>query len=281
MKKHTTGYFILAVAIFCVGCSSTPSGLKNSTPSPTSPQSKFPASHWMKLETKVKLEGIKRVIALAKEDKIIIRFLPEYYVKEIDSTIENAIKNHDEKGLSTSVGVMLHTIAAMDGDWDNGENRLEHVKKWLGPTHFEFFKQAFPKKYAALLRERKEVEEVWKLLGESGNNVVYYDSQSINYASRSVVKIWSKAVPKDRKAELENLKRRGLYKADYAYMLTLYTIDCVNSGFAIRAAYNYDMAGELIDAHDFPEAWNSIPLNSVINHLSEIGCSELKGKDLT
>ena len=86
---------------------------------------------------------------------VIIRFSPEYYVKELDSTIANSIRNHDEKGLTYSVGIMLHTIAAMDGDWDNGENKLEHAKKLLGPAVFEEFKNTFPQKYAKLLEERK------------------------------------------------------------------------------------------------------------------------------
>src|ERR1043166_7201279 len=76
-------------------------------------QSKFTAADWMKLGTSFKLGLIKAVIEEAKKNNVIIRFSPEYYVREIDFTIENAIRNQDTVGLSTSVGIMLHTIAAM------------------------------------------------------------------------------------------------------------------------------------------------------------------------
>jgi hypothetical protein len=69
--------------------------------------------------------------------------------------IANAFKNNDLEGLDGSLGVVIHTLAAMEGDWDNGENKLEHAKKWMGPAHFEVFKQTYPEKYKRLLEASK------------------------------------------------------------------------------------------------------------------------------
>ena len=152
-------------------------------------QSKFPASEWMNKDTKFKLQIVKGFISIAKGNSVVIRFPTEYYVKEVDGIIENSIKNHDEKGQGTPVGILIHTIAAMDGDWDNGENRLEHAKKFLGPEYFEFFKKEFPQKYARLRSDRMEYSNPWKHLGNYGNINIHYNPATLSYVSRTVVRV--------------------------------------------------------------------------------------------
>jgi hypothetical protein len=34
----------------------------------------------------------------------------------------------------------------MEGEWDNGKDKLEHAKKWIGSEQFELFKQNHPEK---------------------------------------------------------------------------------------------------------------------------------------
>jgi len=48
--------------------------------------------------------------------------------------------------------VALHTLAAMDGDWDNGEPKLEHARRWMGDW-FETFRIRFPDKYRRLVED--------------------------------------------------------------------------------------------------------------------------------
>ena len=114
-------------------------------------QSKFPVRNWMGLDSSAKLNIMRVFIERAAEDKVILRLPAEYYVKELDLLIENAFRKNDLEGLNNPLGVVIHTIAAMEGDWDNGENKLEHAKKWMGQEYFETFKQLYPDKYRKLL----------------------------------------------------------------------------------------------------------------------------------
>jgi hypothetical protein len=240
-------------------------------------QSKFPASEWMKKDTRFKIGILQEFIARAKKDSITMRFSPEYYVKEVDATIENAIRNHDEKGLTTSVGIMIRTIAAMDGDWDNGESKLEYAQKWLGPENFEGFKERFPQKYAKLLEPRKSDQDPWEELGSAKNSLVHYDSASLSYVSKSVVRVWVKTQYIDVEEGLKDLKERGVGRRDlekYDHDLLLYIIDCTANSFAIRADYRYRKDGTLIQTFDFPDRWAAIPSDSVINGVANKVCGQ-------
>lgn len=258
---------LLAIGITFVSCAAAQA------------QSKFPASEWMKKDTRFKLGVMKEFIAEAKRNGVVMRFSPEYYVKEVDSTIENAIRNHDEKGLTTAVGIMIHTIAAMDGDWDNGESKLVHARKWLGPANFEALKEMFPQKYARLLEERREDPDPWKHLGYSGNLLIHYDAASLSYVSKSVVRVWARTQYLDAQEGLKDLKERGVHKRDYekyAHDLYLYKIDCANDTFAVLTDYRYRKDGTLIEAFDFPDRWATISPRSVIDMLSRRVCTEAR-----
>ncbi len=172
---------------------------------------------------------------------------------------------------------MIHTIAAMDGDWDNGENRLEHAKKLLGPDNFTWFKDMFPQKYARLLEERKEDPDPWKRLGYSRNLDIQYNAVSLSYVSKTIARVWAKTQYVDIQEGLKDLKVRGLGKKDpekYDHDLYLYKIDCAKNTFAILSDYLYRKDGSLIEAHDFPDRWEAIPPSSVIDVISKTVCAE-------
>jgi hypothetical protein len=98
--------------------------------------------------------GITLLIdGLKKEKEVQIRLTPDYYVKELDSLLEIYKRNNDEGALASSLGVAFHTIAAMEGDWGNGEPKLEHAKNWMG-SWFEKFKELYPEKYEKLLHSK-------------------------------------------------------------------------------------------------------------------------------
>jgi hypothetical protein len=121
--------------------------------SPLMGKSKFTLKNWTGLDSASKVSVINGVIQRAKEDRIILRLPAEYYVKEIDSMATRAAGKDDPQGLAAPVGTIIHTIAAMEGDWDNGEGRLEHARKWMGPDDFEFFRLHFPDKYTRLKKQ--------------------------------------------------------------------------------------------------------------------------------
>ncbi len=241
-------------------------------------QSKFPASEWMKKDTKFKLQIVKGFIEVAKSNGVMIRFPSEYYVKEVDGIIENSIKNHDEKGLSSSVGIMIHTIAAMDGDWDNGENRLEHAKKFLGPEYFEFFKKQFEQKYSRLLNDRVKYSDPWKHFYHSENTNTYYNQATLSYVSKTVVKVWTKTEYVNAETKTHELHKRGSHRDDaeyYAYDLFLYKIDCSSNRYTPLANYTYRKDETLINAFDFPEKWEAIPPGYAVGEvLYTAVCSE-------
>jgi hypothetical protein len=111
-----------------------------------SAQSKFSCGDWMTLPQEQKQPLIEAFIAQAKKDKVIMCLPAAYYVKELDALI----KTYDDAQRQSSLGATIHTIAAMEGDWGNGEDKLEHAKKWMGPN-FEIFKEKYPDKYQKLI----------------------------------------------------------------------------------------------------------------------------------
>lgn len=121
--------------------------------SPVTGKSKFTLKNWTGLDSTSKVGVINGVIKRAKEDRIVLRLPAEYYVKEIDSMATRVTDKEDSQALSAPVGTIIHTLAAMEGDWDNGEDKLEHARKWMGPDDFEFFRQHYPDKYARLEKE--------------------------------------------------------------------------------------------------------------------------------
>jgi hypothetical protein len=97
-------------------------------------RSKFTLKNWRGLDSSSKVSVINGVIQRAKEDRIILRLPAEYYVKEIDSMATRATEKDDPNGLAAPVGTIIHTIAAMEGDWDNGKANWSMRENGWGPT---------------------------------------------------------------------------------------------------------------------------------------------------
>jgi hypothetical protein len=128
----------------------------SSLPAPLQAEDKKPAftlRDWITKDAEVKRTLVQGYIDVAKDHKVIIRLQAEHYCKEIDSLVQRMMKNGDEAGLDASVGTVIKTIAVMEGDWDNGKNKLEYAKKFMGPAMFEDFMKQYPEKYNKLLKE--------------------------------------------------------------------------------------------------------------------------------
>ena len=119
---------------------------------PSKNKTGFSCRRWLELDQPTKVALIQGIIKLAHEDNVEIRLSPEYYVKEIDSLIHTYLATDNEEALDTSLGATFRTIAVMDGDWDNGEPKLEQAKKWLGPFFYSL-EELYPEKYRNLLRD--------------------------------------------------------------------------------------------------------------------------------
>jgi len=93
------------------------------------------------------------LVEVGKAEGVTIRLSPSYYVRELDFLVEGYLKRGDHAGLCSPLGIVFHTIAAMEGDWGNGEPPLDHAKKWMGEW-FETFRELYPEKYQRLLDGR-------------------------------------------------------------------------------------------------------------------------------
>ena len=93
-------------------------------------------------------------------EKVVISKGSEYYVDEINGVLYNSLENGDiadfhKKGL----GVIFKTIAIMDGDFDNGQDKVETFKQLLGNDALEVYRQKYPDRYQRVLEVRRETIE--------------------------------------------------------------------------------------------------------------------------
>lgn len=125
-----------------------------------SAEAQFSCRKWLELTQVQKIQAVEAFIQVAKEeDGIILRLSPLYYAREVDDLIKTYAETENEDALDSSVGTAIHSIAAMEGDWDKGENKLKHAMKYMGPEAFRVFKERFPDKYERLKAGRLEVQK--------------------------------------------------------------------------------------------------------------------------
>ncbi len=118
---------------------------------PAQAQPRVPVRAWLSYSFETKLALLKGFIDHARQDNVRMELPAEYYVREVDSLVKNSIANNDTAGLDTTpLGLAIHTIAAMEGDWGNGENKCDHARTLMGPDVFEQFKVMYPAKYDRL-----------------------------------------------------------------------------------------------------------------------------------
>lgn len=113
---------------------------------------------WVLMSREDKIRTIEQVIQLFKEnDSAIISRSASYYAAEINGVIYNSIVKGDvSPGNTRGVGVMLKTIAIMDGDYNDGNDKVELAQKQMG-ENFEVFKRQYPEKYRSLLKSQEKV----------------------------------------------------------------------------------------------------------------------------
>ena len=87
----------------------------------------------------------------------IIKRPSSYYVNEINDVLYNSIKNGDiwsmrKKGL----GNIFKTIAIMDGDYDDGRDKVEILNEHLSDKMLAYFRENYPDKYMELLEIKRQ-----------------------------------------------------------------------------------------------------------------------------
>ena len=142
--KLRSGFFkIIIVSIFLLAAGSPPEAGGSTD---------FSLRDWMDKDGMYKIKLVREYIAAAGQDHVIIRQPAEYYVKEIDTVVQNSTKNGNTAGLENPVGLIVKIIAIMDGDWDNGEDKLELARQFMGPVAFDNFVRQYLGKYQKLMK---------------------------------------------------------------------------------------------------------------------------------
>lgn len=107
---------------------------------------------WLAADQAYKLDLVSGLIQSVKQNGTTLRLPAQYYVQELDSLVAATKANEGEKGLDQAVIYSFKTIAVMDCDWDNGQDRLDYAKKLMGPDIFAVFRKNYPDKYQRLAK---------------------------------------------------------------------------------------------------------------------------------
>lgn len=113
---------------------------------------------WLIMDRKDKVELIDSLKGIFKEKEGVIISKPaSYYIDEINGVIYNGLNNGDIIDFKNrGIGNIFKTIAVMDGDFNNGKDKIETFKEMLGDKALEAYKTQHPDKYRALLKIRQE-----------------------------------------------------------------------------------------------------------------------------
>lgn len=109
-------------------------------------------------DEKVKIVDVLKDL-YREEEKAIIRNPSMYYVDEMNfvmftNILHKAYDYSEGKGLK----ILLGTVAAMEGDYNDGKSRVEALRNFLGDKVFEQYKRDYPEKYQYLVEMDKEAE---------------------------------------------------------------------------------------------------------------------------
>lgn len=112
----------------------------------------FSMREWAGKDPAYKLQLITAMIQSVKRQQITLRLPPDYYVTELDKLAKNEVAHGDPVALDSSWAFSWKTIAVMDCDWDNDQDRLKFAQDFLGPDYFTRFKKDYPDKYQRLVK---------------------------------------------------------------------------------------------------------------------------------
>jgi hypothetical protein len=115
-------------------------------------QSKFSCSKWATLDSMMKPVLIGVVMHMNTDsNKVTFKHTSAFYAAELDTVVAHYQKTNNQDALNSSLGIAFRTIAVMEGDWGNGQGKVDCAKAWMGEKLFEEFKTHNPKKYLHLV----------------------------------------------------------------------------------------------------------------------------------
>ena len=113
---------------------------------------------WLILDRQEKIQLIDAQKKMQEERAgAIIRKSAVYYVDEINGVLWNSINNGDIKEMGNrGLGKIFKTIAIMDGDYDDGRDKVEIFKEWFSEDILEAYKKAHPDRFNELVETREK-----------------------------------------------------------------------------------------------------------------------------
>ncbi|RJO63647.1 MAG: hypothetical protein C4540_06725 [Candidatus Omnitrophota bacterium] len=111
---------------------------------------------WMMLGRKEKLELVTGMIARYAQNNVTIKRPPGFYVDAMNAVLYQCMEGEPfEENTRGYIRILFDTTAILYGDFDNGTDKVEMVRKLLGEDQFEEYKQIFRDTYEALRKEEK------------------------------------------------------------------------------------------------------------------------------
>ena len=106
---------------------------------------------WILMDNKTRTSIIDNFREINKKDGVIVKLPSEYYVREITSDIYNSIVKGDVVVLE--LANIFKTLAIMEGDYDNGKDKVAVAKEYMGEDGFQMYKKMYPEKYEKLIKK--------------------------------------------------------------------------------------------------------------------------------
>lgn len=114
-------------------------------------EKKHSITAWIVTSHKDKVSIIGHLKEFFRKDGVTIKLSSEYYVNEMNGVIYNSIVSGDITPVNkTGILNIFKTIAIMEGDYDNGKNKVEIAKEHMGQETFQMYKAEYPEKYKKL-----------------------------------------------------------------------------------------------------------------------------------
>jgi tetratricopeptide (TPR) repeat protein len=109
---------------------------------------------WLIMDREDKITMIDGLKERYRQNGITVRYPSSYYVDEINGVIyKSIIKGDKDTVLRKGIGTCFKTIAIMDGDYNDGRDKIEIFIDYLGEEMLEIYKQMYPDKYKRLLKQ--------------------------------------------------------------------------------------------------------------------------------
>ena len=103
---------------------------------------------WHDIGLQKRIEFLKKAFA---EEGAVVRKTASFYVNQINIRIYHTLQENKSEYLEIiDLGILFKSLAIMEGDFDDGTNKIEQFKTWYGENGYEQLKENYPEKLEKL-----------------------------------------------------------------------------------------------------------------------------------